>query len=165
MRLISIALLGGLLLCPTGARAQEETWEEALLTRLEQRRSEEEAEEGALVLIWDARTDVLDEDESREFEFEGGELVPEQIGGQEFVVLAVCDDDCADIDLYLWNEEGDEVGAHTEVGKQPVIVTDQLEVGYTIEVYMAECAVAPCYFSVGVFFGSAAERAELAAED
>lgn len=170
MRLISIALLGGLLLCPTGARAQEETWEEALQVRLEERKSEEEAEEGALVLVWDARTNVLGEDESMEFEFEGvesegGELALEQTAGQKYVVLAVCDDDCEDIDLYLWDEEGGEVGADTEVGKRPLIVTDRLEAGYTIEVYMAECAVAPCYFSVGVFFGSAAERTDLAAED
>lgn len=170
MRLISIALLAGLLLCPAATLAQEETWEDALQVRLEERKSEEEAVEGGLVLVWEARTDVLDEDESMEFEFEGpesegGELVLEPAAGQEYVVLAVCDDDCADIDLYLSDEEGNEVGADTEVGKWPVIVTDRLEAGYTIEVFMAECAVAPCYFAVGAFYGSAAERTEAAEGD
>jgi len=164
MRLISIALLGGLLLCPAAVLAAEATWENELLARLEERRGQEEAEEGALVSIWEARIDVLGEDESLRFEFEEPELVREGTADQEFVVLAVCDDDCADVDLYIWNQKGGEVGSDIEVGPLPVIVTPDLETGYSIEVYMAECAVAPCYFAVGIFFGSAAEE-ESAAVD
>ena len=66
------------------------------------------------------------------------------------VVIAVCDNDCGDIDLYAYDAGGEEVDADVEEGAEPVL--EDLGGGsFEIEVYMVSCGAPPCYYALGVF--------------
>lgn len=72
-------------------------------------------------------------------------------GGQRYTLVAVCDDDCTDMDLrvldgrYLLAEDVS-TDAHATVALTPAR-GGQL----TVEVVMAACAQSPCHFAVGVY--------------
>lgn len=80
-------------------------------------------------------------------------------GDGEYVVLALCDPDCTDIDLHLWRrgEEGEApLLSDVEDDDQPLLVSGlfggDLDDGvYTVEVRMIECGAEYCYFAVGTY--------------
>lgn len=71
---------------------------------------------------------------------------------REYVIKGICDGDCGDIDLYLYNRRNDLVQSNTRPGAGPAI---QLGTGYDgrykIQTSMASCSVEPCYYAVQVF--------------
>lgn len=72
-------------------------------------------------------------------------------GGQRYTLVAVCDDDCADMDVrvldggYLLAEDAG-TDAHATLQLAPAR-SGQL----TVEVVMASCAQSPCHFVIGVY--------------
>lgn len=59
-------------------------------------------------------------------------------------VYASCDDDCTDLDLYLYDaDSGDLVASDTLVDAAPVVVAPY-EGNFVIEVVMASCSFEPC---------------------
>lgn len=73
--------------------------------------------------------------------------------GGEYVVMAVCDDDCVDIDLLLTGPGGYEE-LDQEEDAEPVLVPglfETLQAGeYTINLSMFDCQAAYCYFAVRI---------------
>ncbi|MEM9217420.1 MAG: hypothetical protein AAGD25_24160 [Cyanobacteria bacterium P01_F01_bin.150] len=68
----------------------------------------------------------------------------------EYVVAAVCDNDCQNIDLELL--EGDRVvDADREEGPYPIIVGITGEHSYRAKIIMRACAVNPCYSGFRLF--------------
>lgn len=69
-------------------------------------------------------------------------------------VYAICDEDCSDIDLYLYDEDGsavyDEDGnAVSDIATDAFpVVTAPYEGTYTIEAYMSACSTSVCSISV-----------------
>ena len=69
----------------------------------------------------------------------------------EYVFGGFCDEDCDDLDLYLYDEDGNEIDNDTEEDDFPVITFSPRESGrYKIEVAMYSCSVEPCYFGLSV---------------
>ena len=75
-------------------------------------------------------------------------------GGEERAVLAVCDEDCSDIDLYLYDEGGVLIDSDTSTDDVPVLlVTPPRRTRYRVQVTMYDCEVEPCFYAVGVYQG------------
>jgi hypothetical protein len=93
----------------------------------------------------DYRIESLRDDESDEFTGDFRE-------GWEYRIVAFCDEDCRDIDLYLEDENGNEIDSDVSTNDVPVIECDPAWSGeFQIRVRMYECEVEPCYFGIGVF--------------
>ena len=76
----------------------------------------------------------------------------EMDAGWEYRIVAFCDNDCTDIDLYLEDENGNEIDSDVSTNDVPIIECRPSWTGqFQIRVRMYECEVEPCYFGVGVF--------------
>lgn len=83
---------------------------------------------------------------------ERDQLTIELDRGGAFSFLAVCDNDCTDIDLRVYDPSGKLVGEDVLLDDYPVVsFTASHSATYTVEVIMATCSVAPCYYAVGTF--------------
>jgi hypothetical protein len=72
--------------------------------------------------------------------------------GRDYVIVAVCDVDCSDIDLHLYSPAGDEVGADIQPDDVPVIELGNVGGGeHRLEVGMYACSSEPCFYAVGVY--------------
>ncbi len=71
-------------------------------------------------------------------------------GDAEYIIVGVCDNDCADLDLAIYDPYEDEVAADTEYDDYPVLYVSG-EGDYEVEVYMADCAAATCLWGAQVF--------------
>ncbi len=73
-------------------------------------------------------------------------------GGWNYAILGVCDEDCTDLDLTLYDENGNMIDSDTAYDDTPLVtITPQWTGQFTIKVEMPTCYVAPCYYGVGVF--------------
>ena len=72
--------------------------------------------------------------------------------GTSYAFMGVCDQDCSDIDLRLFDPDGDEVASDLRADDWPIVtVTPSYSGRYTVRVVMASCSRNPCYYGVGVF--------------
>ena len=79
-------------------------------------------------------------------------MVVNLIGGTQYVVAGVCDEDCNDVDLQLYASDGSKIGEDLDTDPTPVIAfTAQYSGQYRVRVMMATCNTSPCYYGVQVF--------------
>ena len=72
--------------------------------------------------------------------------------GTSYAFMGVCDEDCRDIDLRLYDPDGDEVAADVRTDDWPIVtVTPRFKGTYRVRVVMASCSRNPCYYGIGVF--------------
>lgn len=72
--------------------------------------------------------------------------------GREYMIVAVCDVDCSDIDLRLQDDTGNEVTADVELDDLPIVEAAPREsTTYSVQVIMANCTTEPCFYGVRVF--------------
>jgi hypothetical protein len=72
--------------------------------------------------------------------------------GFSYALFAVCDVDCSDIDLSLFDGMGDLIVEDTEIDDAPVIEFTVTGSGdFTLDVTMFECSTEPCYYGVALF--------------
>lgn len=73
-------------------------------------------------------------------------------GGQNYLIMAVCDQDCSDLDLNLVDASGASLDSDYEPDDVPMVVAEVSRTGtYQLTVGMAECSVEPCGYGVAVF--------------
>lgn len=79
--------------------------------------------------------------------------VPAQLYlGYDYRVLGVCDADCGDLDLVLYDSAGREVHRDTTTSNQPVVaVQPAYNDNFTIQVQMYNCVRAPCYYALALY--------------
>jgi hypothetical protein len=71
--------------------------------------------------------------------------------GTVYIVTAVCDRDCSDIDLRVFRN-GTLVGSDTEEDDRPMVRVAPLVTRlYTIRATMAACSDSPCYYGIGIY--------------
>jgi hypothetical protein len=82
--------------------------------------------------------------------------VPAELhAGYDYRVLGVCDRDCADLDLVVFDNNGVQVAQDTATSSQPVVaVAPAYTANFTVQVQMYNCTVAPCYYAI-VLYGRA----------
>jgi hypothetical protein len=72
--------------------------------------------------------------------------------GTTYMIMGVCDNDCSDLDLVLYDGDGDEVDSDLELDDVPIVsVSTGRADTYRVEVRMADCDSEPCRFGVGVY--------------
>ena len=84
---------------------------------------------------------------------DGEEAVTFDLGrGQTYMLMGVCDTDCSDLDLVLYDGDGDEVDSDLELDDVPIVeVSVDRADSYRLEVTMAACDAEPCRFGIGVY--------------
>jgi hypothetical protein len=72
--------------------------------------------------------------------------------GVEYALIGVCDDDCEDMDMQLYNDDGDLVKEDAQPDATPVVsVVPRRTQVYTIRMIMERCDGNPCFYGLGVF--------------
>lgn len=79
--------------------------------------------------------------------------VPAQfVAGFEYRVLGVCDRDCSDLDLVMYDASGAAILQDTGVSSQPMLAIAPNYTGaFTVQVQMYQCSVAPCYYALALY--------------
>ena len=72
--------------------------------------------------------------------------------GWEYRIVTFCDQDCSDVDLYLDDENGNEIDKDEGTDYTPILAVRPRWSGqFTIRVKMYECSSEPCFFGIGIF--------------
>lgn len=72
--------------------------------------------------------------------------------GWSYRIYAVCDKDCSDLDLCLYDENGNEIGCDKKTDSLPVISASPRWSGrFRLWVKMYDCKINPCQFGVAIF--------------
>lgn len=73
-------------------------------------------------------------------------------GHRDYAISAVCDQDCSDLDLYVYDENGNLIASDAEPDDYPhVLVSPKWTGQFTAVITMESCRFQPCYYGVGVF--------------
>lgn len=145
-----LVALVALALLPGRAAAQSE-WEQQVLDQI-RITGEVFASEGYR-LIGSAYTGSLYAQASQDFDLE-------LQAGVHYVLVGVCDNDCSDIDLSIFDGSGTQLDSDYEGDAYPVVeVTPSGTASYRVHTYMASCETEPCFFGVGVYASETAASA------
>jgi hypothetical protein len=79
--------------------------------------------------------------------------VPAELhAGYDYRFLGVCDRDCADLDLVVFDNNGVQVAQDTSTTSQPVAAVAPIySANFTVQVQMFNCTVAPCYYAIVLY--------------
>ena len=139
LNILASAALTALLMLPT-AVAPAQDWEEQVADQIETIRQ-------ALGADYEYAADLLIG------EIEPGDSDGFQMdvsGNSEYMIVGVCDIDCGDLDLVIYDPDEDQVAMDVESDDAPVLFF-QGEGEYWVEVVMANCEADTCLYAVQVF--------------
>ena len=142
LKTIALALAGAALFCAAPAQAQQGPALVAMLldsaTVLMSNEDFEEAD--------DAVVGTLGEGEDEEFEME-------LEAGESYIFVGVCDENCSDLDIAVYDENGDEIDSDVEMDDTPMVAIEADEdMTVTIKVTMATCG-RRCHYGLGTYTG------------
>jgi hypothetical protein len=73
-------------------------------------------------------------------------------GGTSYQLIGVCDNDCSDFDLRLYDPQGREVDSDVLTDDTPVVsVTPSRTGNYTVRAIMTSCSSEPCRYGIGTY--------------
>lgn len=88
--------------------------------------------------------DTLDSGRSDSFEFTLRK-------GNDYKVISVCDEDCSDLDITLYDENDREIAKDTSTDSTPVVsVSPRWTGSFTLKVTMYECSSNPCFYGISI---------------
>ena len=71
--------------------------------------------------------------------------------GTSYRIIGVCDEDCDDLDIVLYDENGNEIDSDREDDSIPIVeVSPRWDGKFEVRVNMASCEIAPCQYGVVV---------------
>lgn len=72
--------------------------------------------------------------------------------GTSYALVGVCDNDCKDLDLVLYDADDNQVDSDVQNDDVPIVqVTPKETMRYRVKVIMANCQTSPCWYGVGVY--------------
>uniref|UniRef100_A0A8J6ZXF8 Uncharacterized protein n=1 Tax=Desmonostoc muscorum LEGE 12446 TaxID=1828758 RepID=A0A8J6ZXF8_DESMC len=72
--------------------------------------------------------------------------------GIDYGIVGVCDQDCRDIDLKLYDEDGNLIDSDINSDDKPAVrVRPRWSAQFKIKVTMARCRANYCYYGIGAF--------------
>ena len=72
--------------------------------------------------------------------------------GTTYALVGVCDNDCKDLDLVIYDADGDQVDSDIQNDDVPIVqVTPRETQRYRVKVIMANCQTSPCWYGIGVY--------------
>lgn len=73
-------------------------------------------------------------------------------GGNEYILIGKCDQDCSDMDLTIYDPSGNEVASDLATDDSPTLhIKSAVNGNYRLKVAMPACRVNPCRYGVGVW--------------
>ncbi|MGH8545671.1 MAG: S1C family serine protease [Gammaproteobacteria bacterium] len=124
-----------------------EDWALVLVDEMEQVR--EAAGKLGYVVTQEPVIEMIKENEMYDVEFTF------QDRGANISVGGVCDLDCTDLDLAMYDENGHTVVTDTDLDDRPMLNFEIVQPGtFTVRVYMAKCSREPCAFAVQAYVKS-----------
>ncbi|HEX6748333.1 MAG TPA: hypothetical protein VF092_13640 [Longimicrobium sp.] len=73
-------------------------------------------------------------------------------GGTRYQIIGVCDNDCSDFDLRLFDPRGNMVEEDVLTDDTPVLsITPRVSGTYTVRAIMTTCSDEPCRYGIGVY--------------
>jgi hypothetical protein len=73
-------------------------------------------------------------------------------GGNEYVLIGACDQDCSDMDLVIYDPSGNEVSSDLATDDHPTLhIKSAVNGNYRLKVAMPACRANPCRYGVGVW--------------
>lgn len=80
------------------------------------------------------------------------QITLELLGGINYGIVVVCDEDCGDVDLELYDESGNLIDSDNLTDDRPFIeVEPQWDGPFTLNVIMPSCKAPYCYYGIGAF--------------
>ena len=71
--------------------------------------------------------------------------------GVTYQIVGVCDEDCKDVDMEVFDARGNSVGADTLADDYPrVQVTPASTGAYSVKIWLHQCSTEPCYAAARV---------------
>jgi hypothetical protein len=72
--------------------------------------------------------------------------------GTTYAILAVCDNDCGDVDLKLFDSNDNLVDSDVLTDDYPLLKVDvSTTQQYRVQVIMASCRTNPCWYGIGAY--------------
>jgi hypothetical protein len=72
--------------------------------------------------------------------------------GMTYLISGVCDQDCTDLDILLYDSDGNLIADDQKEDDHPLVSVTPIRTGeFTIKIKMIRCSVAPCYFGTQIF--------------
>jgi hypothetical protein len=72
--------------------------------------------------------------------------------GTLYLFAGVCDEDCTDLDIKIFDTSGKEIASDATVDSLPTVIVKPTATGnYTVEIKMYKCGKFPCWYGLGVF--------------
>jgi hypothetical protein len=144
MSRITIAVLAAMALAGyTSLEAQDSRWHRQVSSQLT--RYQDVFSEQGYRRSHEIKNGSLDDDESEYFTLELD-------AARSYALLGVCDEDCTDVDLRLFDAAGNEVDSDVEMDDYPIVqVRPSRSATYRVKVIMATCSTSPCFYGVGVY--------------
>jgi len=79
--------------------------------------------------------------------------------GRQYAALGVCDEDCGDIDLHLFDATEKEIAFEAAANSRSLLRVTSADGGaYRLEVVMMQCSTPPCYYAVQLLRGRETSR-------
>lgn len=72
--------------------------------------------------------------------------------GSAYRIVGVCDVDCRNLDMRLYDQNRNPISADNNVGRTAAVTSQPRWTGpFTVEIVMSHCAQAPCYFAFAIY--------------
>lgn len=72
--------------------------------------------------------------------------------GNAYKIYAVCDEDCGDLDLCIYDENGNEIECDESSDDLPIVSVSPKWTGrFRLWVKMYDCSINPCRFGIAIF--------------
>jgi hypothetical protein len=137
-----IPALFAALLLPVAGFAQANEYEAVVRAQLEAIKSVGAGE--GYSQAFDDHFDLLGNQASDDYTFE-------LKSGREYFIAAVCDQDCSDLDLKLYDENDNVIAEDALVDDAPIVrVTPRWSGQFRLNVGMYDCGNAPCFYGISV---------------
>jgi hypothetical protein len=142
MKRVVVSALFGITLVTSAAQAQDR-WEQVVRSQLTQVGAA--TERNGYHMATDIYQGRLDDNATTD-------LSVDLKAGKDYVLWGVCDQDCTDIDLVIYNNSGDQVDSDLQTDDKPLLhVIPPRDGKYRIKVTMVTCSANPCRYGVGLW--------------
>jgi hypothetical protein len=72
--------------------------------------------------------------------------------GATYAIIGVCDEDCSDIDMEIYDQNGNSIAVDRGTDDYPMLqISPAWTAEFTLEVDMYNCSTSYCYYGVGVY--------------
>jgi hypothetical protein len=142
MKRVVVSALLGVSLIASSAHAQDQ-WERVVRSQLQQVGAA--SERNGYTMATEVYQGRLDDDATTS-------LNVTLQAGKDYILWGVCDQDCSDIDLVIYDSDGDEVDSDLQTDDKPLLrVVPQSNGRYRVKVSMVSCSANPCRYGVGLW--------------